>query len=128
MGIVKVAMLGLAGVFLTVLLKQQKQEYALYIGIGCGVCILFFAVERLSVVMGSVNQLQRLLAVDTSYIKALVKMIGITYVAEFASNLCQDAGYSSIGTQIEIFGKLSIVALSMPILMVLIETLEGFLA
>lgn len=128
MGIVKVAMLGLAGVFLAVLLKQQKQEYALYIGIGCGVCILFFAVERLSVVMGSVNQLQRLLAVDTSYIKALVKMIGITYVAEFASNLCQDAGYSSIGTQIEIFGKLSIVALSMPILMVLIETLEGFLA
>lgn len=128
MGIVKVAMLGLAGVFLAVLLKQQKQEYAIYIGIGCGVCILFFAVERLSVVMGSVNQLQRLLAVDTSYIKALVKMIGITYVAEFASNLCQDAGYSSIGTQIEIFGKLSIVALSMPILMVLIETLEGFLA
>lgn len=128
MGIVKVAMLGLAGVFLAVLLKQQKQEYALYIGIGCGVCILFFAVERLSVVMGSVNQLQRLLAVDTSYIKALIKMIGITYVAEFASNLCQDAGYSSIGTQIEIFGKLSIVALSMPILMVLIETLEGFLA
>ena len=128
MGIVKVAMLGLAGVFLAVLLKQQKQEYALYIGIGCGVCILFFAVERLSVVMGSVNQLQHLLAVDTSYIKALVKMIGITYVAEFASNLCQDAGYSSIGTQIEIFGKLSIVALSMPILMVLIETLEGFLA
>lgn len=128
MGIVKVAMLGLAGVFLAVLLKQQKHEYALYIGIGCGLCILFFAVERLSVVMGSVNQLQRLLAVDTSYIKALVKMIGITYVAEFASNLCQDAGYSSIGTQIEIFGKLSIVALSMPILMVLIETLEGFLA
>lgn len=128
MGIVKVAMLGLAGVFLAVLLKQQKQEYALYIGLGCAVCILFFSVDRLSAVIGSVSHLQNLLSVDTSYVKALIKMIGITYIAEFASSLCQDAGYGSIGTQIEMFGKLSIVALSMPILMVLIETLEGFLA
>ncbi|MBQ8662880.1 MAG: stage III sporulation protein AD [Eubacterium sp.] len=127
MGIVKVAMLGLGGVFLAVLLKQQKQDYALYIGLGCAVCILFFAVDRLSVVMGSVKQLQSLMTVDSSYVKALIKMIGITYVAEFAASLCQDAGYSSIGTQIEMFGKLSIIALSMPILMVLIQTLEGFL-
>lgn len=127
MGIGKVAMLGLAGVFLAVFLKQQKQEYALYIGLGCAVCILLLAVERLSVVMDSVKQLQSFISVDSSYVKALIKMIGITYVAEFASSLCQDAGYSSIGSQIEMFGKLSIIALSMPILLVLIETLEGFL-
>lgn len=127
MGIGKIAMLGLGGVLLAVFLKQQKQEYALYIGLGCAVCILFFAVERLSLVMDSIKQLQSMISVDSSYIKALVKMIGITYVAEFASSLCQDAGYSSIGTQIEMFAKLSIIALSMPILLVLIETLEGFL-
>lgn len=127
MGIGKIAMLGLGGVLLAVFLKQQKQEYALYIGLGCGVCILFFAVERLSLVMDSIKQLQSMISVDSSYIKALVKMIGITYVAEFASSLCQDAGYSSIGTQIEMFAKLSIIALSIPILLVLIETLEGFL-
>lgn len=127
MGIGKVAMLGLGGVLLAIFLKQQKQEYGIYIGLGCAVCILLFAVERLSTVMDSVKQLQTVISVDGSYIKALVKMIGITYVAEFASNLCQDAGYSSIGNQIEMFGKLSIIALSMPILMVLIETLEGFL-
>lgn len=128
MGIGKVAMLGLGGVLLAVFLKQQKQEYALYIGLGCAVCVLLFAVERLSVVMDSVRRLQNFISVDSSYVKALIKMIGITYVAEFASGLCQDAGYSSIGSQIEMFGKLSIIALSMPILLVLIETLEGFLA
>lgn len=127
MGIGKVAMLGLGGVLLAVFLKQQKQEYALYIGLGCAVCILLFAVERLGAVMDSVKQLQSFISVDSSYIKALIKMIGITYVAEFASSLCQDAGYSSIGNQIEMFGKLSIIVLSMPILLVLIETLEGFL-
>lgn len=127
MGIGKVAMIGLAGVFLAVFLKQQKQEYGLYIGLGCAICILLLAVDRLAVVMDSVKTLQELITVDGSYVKALIKMIGITYVAEFASGLCKDAGYSSIGNQIEIFGKFSIIAISMPILLVLIETLEGFL-
>ena len=128
MGIGKIAMIGLAGVFLAVFLKQQKQEYGVYIGLGCAVCILLMTVDRLSVVLDSVKTLQGFISVEGSYVKALIKMLGITYVAEFASNLCRDAGYGSIGNQIEMFGKISIIALSMPILIVLIETLEGFLA
>ena len=58
----------------------------------------------------------------------LIKMIGIAYVAEFASGICRDAGFSSIGVQIEVFGKLSILAVSMPVVLALLETLEGFLA
>ncbi len=127
MGIEKIAMIGLAGVFLAIFLKQQKQEYGLYIGLGCAVCILIFSMERLSTVMESIKTIQSFISVDGTYVKALIKMIGITYVAEFASSLCQDAGYSLVGNQIELFGKMSVIALSMPILLVLIETLEGFL-
>ena len=32
-----------------------------------------------------------------------------------------------VGTQIEIFGKLSILAVSMPVVLALMETLQGFL-
>ena len=48
--------------------------------------------------------------------------------AEFASGICKDAGYGSLGTQIEIFAKLSILAVSMPILLALLETVKQFLA
>ena len=48
-------------------------------------------------------------------------------MAEFAAGMCRDAGYGSLGSQIEIFGKLSILALSMPILLALFGTLEQFL-
>lgn len=127
MGIMKVAVIGLAGVLLAVFLKQQKQEYGMYIGIGCAVCILLLSLDRLAVVLDSVKTLQSFVSVDGSYVKALIKMLGITYVAEFAAELCRDAGYGTIGNQIEMFGKFSIIALSLPILLVLIETLEGFL-
>jgi stage III sporulation protein AD len=55
-------------------------------------------------------------------------MIGITYIAEFAAGICKDAGYGAVGTQIEIFGKLSVLAVSMPILLALIETLQVFVS
>lgn len=64
---------------------------------------------------------------NQTYLTALLKMAGITYIAELASGLCRDAGYSSMGTQIEMFGKLSILAVSAPIVLALFETLESFL-
>lgn len=127
MSVIKVAMIGVCGVLLAVFLKQQKNEYALYISMGAAVLILLLAVNRLGIVMESIEKIQSVIKIDSSYVKVLVKMIGITYVAEFASGLCKDAGYGSVGAQIEMFGKFSIMAVSMPILLALIETIEGFL-
>ena len=54
-------------------------------------------------------------------------MIGITYVAEFASGICRDAGYGALGNQIQILGKLSVLGVSMPVFLALFETLERFM-
>ena len=56
------------------------------------------------------------------------KMIGITYVAEFSASLCRDAGYQAVAGQIELFGKLSILVSSMPVLLALLETISQFLS
>ena len=56
-----------------------------------------------------------------------IKMVGITYVAEFAMNICKDAGYAAVGNQIELFAKLSILVLSIPVLTVFLETVGSFL-
>lgn len=97
MGIGKVAMIGLCGVLLAIFLKQQKNEYALYITMGAAVCILILAVNRLGIVMQSVERIRSVVHIDSAYVKILVKMIGITYIAEFASGLCKDAGYGAVG-------------------------------
>ena len=122
---IKVAMIGVSGVLLAVLLKQQKNEYALYISLGVAVCILLLAVNRL--VVETVGRLGKYIQIDGSFVRLLLKMLGITYVAEFAAGICKDAGYANVSTQIEMFAKFSIMALSMPILLALIETIEGFL-
>jgi len=74
------------------------------------------------------KEIQTYIKINSIYLTTLVKMIGITYIAEFAAGICKDAGYGAVGTQIEIFGKLSVLAVSMPILLALIETLQVFLS
>lgn len=127
MDIVKIAVLGIAGTLLGIMLKGQKKEYELFVTLGACVCIFYFIVTKLELVLNVISRMQEYVKIDTGYIGILMKMIGITYVAEFSSNLCKDAGYQAVAGQIEMFGKLSILVISMPVLLVLLETIGEFL-
>jgi stage III sporulation protein AD len=95
--------------------------------LAAGVLIFFYSAGKLRIILEAVRQIQSCIQMNQAYLTALLKMAGITYIAELASGLCRDAGYSSMGTQIEMFGKLSILAVSVPIVLALFETLESFL-
>lgn len=127
MDMLKVGALGLVGILLAIQLKTTKAEYASYISL-VTVCIIFFSIlSKMSVLLEAVKRLQELVPVQAVYINTLLKIIGITYIAEFSSNICKDAGYQAVAGQIEVFGKLSVLVVSMPILEALIEVIESFL-
>lgn len=127
MSIIFIAITGITAVLLAVPLKTVKSEYGIYLGLAAAVFIFLYGVGKLSSIIEAMKQIQDFIKINNVYLNALLKMVGITYVAEFASGICKDCGYGSVGTQIEIFGKLSILAVSMPILLALLETLKGFL-
>ena len=127
MGIIQISMLGIGAVVLALLLKQQKSEYALYQSLTAVILILIFSMNRLQVVMETIQKIEQYTGIDAAMLKILVKLMGINYVAEFASVICKDAGFSAIGSQIEMFAKFSIMAVSVPVLLTLLETIEGLL-
>lgn len=126
-GIIQISMLGIGAVVLALLLKQQKSEYALYLSLTAVILILIFSMNRLQVMMETIQKIEEYTGIDVAMLKILVKLMGITCVAEFASGICKDAGFSAIGSQIEMFAKFSIMAVSVPVLLTLLETIEGLL-
>lgn len=128
MTVVSIAVVGIVAVLLAVSLKGMKGEYGTFLVLAAGFFIFFYGVGKLSTILDTMKEIQSYIKINSVYLATLVKMIGITYIAEFASGICKDAGYGAIGTQIEIFGKLSVLAVSMPILLALIETLQVFLS
>lgn len=127
MDVVKIAVLGLMGVMVGLFFKQARPEYTLYISLATGLLILILAAGKLEAVFALLRQIQAYLPIKTAYVTAILKMVGIAYIGQFSAGLCRDAGYSAVAGQIELFCKLSILLISLPILLALLETLQGFL-
>lgn len=127
MDILRIAILGIAGVMIALLLRKEKGEYSTFISMAVCICIFIYIITKVETVIRFVERLENLILVDGTYIALVVKMVGITYVAEFAVNVCKDAGYSAIGSQIEMFAKMSILVVSIPVLTAFLETIGSFL-
>ena len=127
MEIIRISVIGIAGIVLAILVKEAKPEYSFYLTFAAGIAILFFSAGRLSDLLGSIREIQQYLPIENTYMDLLLKMVGITYVGQFSASICRDAGYAPVAGQIELFARLSVLAISMPILTALLETIHEFL-
>lgn len=122
-----VAVAGIATVLLALLFRQERPEFAMLLSLACCVVIFFSVLSKIQEIMVYIEHLADFVHVDTLYMDVILKMIGITYLSEFTSSICRDAGYTSIASQIQVLAKLSILALGMPVLMAFLSTVEAFL-
>lgn len=125
MTVVTVGIIGIMTVLMAVQLKSMKGEYGLYLVLAAACVIFFYGTLRLRGILEGMQKIQNMIRINPVYLNTLLKMTGITYIAEFSSGICKDAGYGALGTQIEIFGKLSILAVSLPVILALLDTLQG---
>lgn len=125
--IIKVGMLGIVGVLIAIQFKSQKPEYGIYIGFSIGILIFCYALREFQAVLGQFELVSKYLGTGQSYLAILLKVIGITYICEFSSGICKDAGYGTIAEQIEVLGKLSVMFAGLPILFAVIEQIQSFM-
>lgn len=128
MSVLQIGIIGVIGALLAIQFKGGKTEYGIYMSVGASILLFACIVDRLEIFIRTVEQIRKYINIDTGYLATMLKMIGITYIAEFSSSICKDAGYQTIAVQIEIFSKLTILALGMPVLLALLETIQEFLS
>ena len=123
----KVAAIGVLAAILAVWMKTIKAEYGVWILLASGILLGMFSVGKLETMVTELQFLQSYVSEYGAYIKLLIKIVGITYLAEFSSGLCKDAGAATLASQIELFGKFSILVLCMPVMTSLLKTVDYFL-
>lgn len=127
MEIVQIVGIGLISVFLIVILKQYKPEFVIHISIIAGILIFSLLVPKLSAVLSLLNDLSNKLGVNSQFFVILLKITGIAYLSEFATNICKDSGETAIASKVELGAKIIIIAMSIPILGSVIETIIDIL-
>lgn len=125
MEMVRIGILGVAGVMIALQFKTVKPEISLYIGFAVCIVIFTFSVNGMMQILSKMEEVQKYISGSDSYFALLFKAVGITYISEFCASICKDAGYGAVAGQIEIFGKLTVLFMGMPVLMAVIENISS---
>ena len=127
MQIVRVIGVGLIGALVAGLLREERSELYIFAVIACGALILIILLSSLTEVITQFGMLVGQSGVDESLFAGVLKIIGIGYVTEYASALCNDYGVSSIGNKLQLAGKVAIFFMTMPILANLVGVISSML-
>lgn len=122
MDIIKIVGIGLISLVIIIIVKQYKPEFAVYVSLAAGILILMMVFEKLSGIIDLLSNLASRTSVNMTFITLLIKITGIAILTEFAVSICKDCGESAIASKIDIGGKIMIVAVSVPIISSLLET------
>ena len=112
----KIIGVGILTVVCYVIIKPIKPDLAVFVSIAGSCLILLFCIDSLSGVIAMVTNFISKTGLNNELFSLILKIIGIGYLTEFASNLCLEAGSNSISEKILFAGKICILIMSLPII------------
>lgn len=122
-----VGVIGMVVVLTAIQFKTIKPEYGIMISVlGC-IFIFIYSLSRIDDIISMIDKLSELTSISRDYIKILLKITGITFISEISSDIARDCGYSAVANQLQIFGKLTILAISLPVFVELISSIGNLL-
>ena len=121
--IIKIIAVGLMAVIIVIIIKQYKPEFAIYVSIITGAIILYMIFGKLQGIISLLQNISSKAGVNSQFLSLLLKITGIAFLAEFAINICKDAGEGAIASKIEIGSKVIIVSMSIPIISSLLDVI-----
>lgn len=118
---IKIALFALVALVIIVVLRQYHPEYALLAATLSGAGILIFLVSQLAQPLFSLTEMLWNYGVSKEHTSYILKSLGICVITKFSTELCNDFGQTSLGTKVEMAGKITLLIISLPILQNILE-------
>ncbi|HBK86632.1 MAG TPA: stage III sporulation protein AD [Firmicutes bacterium] len=122
MDIVAIVFLAIVGMVLLIILRQSRPEMALVLSVLLGVLIFATVVPKIGMVVSTLKSIADKADVGSLHLATLLKIVGVAYIAEFGAQVCRDAQEGAIASKVELAGKVIIMALSIPIVLVILDS------
>lgn len=123
MEIVKIVAFVFIALSIVIILRHQNGALAIQISTVVGILIFLFMITKITAILQLLEQLALKANIDFVYLNIIFKILGIAYLASFASEICKDAGEGSLAAKVEFAGKILILAISIPILMAVLQSI-----
>lgn len=127
MELYKFAVSGVIFAIIILLVKNTQKELGVLLSIACSVLLL---ASLLDVAVGAFSELEEIFAktnIDTGVLKGVLKIVGTAYIAEFASEICEEAGSNAVATKVRMFGKVTVLIQTLPLISAFIKIVSVLL-
>lgn len=123
MDIVKIVGIGIASLIISIILKQYRPEYWIYISIIAGIIILMLVIDKITGIINMLTSIANKASINTSFLTILLKITGISIIAEYTISLCKDASETAIANKVDLGSKIIIISMSIPIITSILESI-----
>lgn len=88
-----------------------------------GVILFVSILTSVTDIINFIKEISSRANIDIVYIGVVLKILAISYLATFCSEICKDAGAASIASKVEFSAKILILTLAIPILMAVLQSI-----
>lgn len=112
----------LAGLFVSLLLKQSGLPVLSYLlALTVSALVLLRLLPLLAEIFVVFRRLAEGAGLSGQYLGIILKILAISYAAEFIASLCRDAGESAYAAKVELAGKISVMLLAVPVIVNILD-------
>jgi len=125
--IVQIAGLGIVASVLLLLLRKERPELAIGLTLVAGLMLFFLILPRLSQVVSAFTSLASESGIGPLYFGIILKVLAVSYIADFAAALCRDAGEELMASRVEMAGRVLILVSALPIVREVLDVIRSLL-
>ncbi|MBQ7976941.1 MAG: hypothetical protein IJ300_14750 [Clostridia bacterium] len=106
-------------------IKQVRADWALCVSLAGVLLLLNGVIPRIGYIVADIQRIASDSSFPGEYITPVMKIIGISYVAQLAADVCKDAGETAISSHVETLGKIAVAFIALPVITEVFELIMG---
>lgn len=124
---IKVVGIVLTALIINIVLKNYSKEFTFLINIVCTIIIFKLISKDLKGIVDRLTSISNEISVLLPYIKIMLKILGISMIAQLLSDLCRDNGENTLANQTELSAKIIILVTALPLFTTIMDIMIGML-
>ncbi len=124
---IKVVGIVLTALIINIVLKNYSKEFTFLINIVCAIIIFTLISKDLKGIVDRLTSISNEISVLLPYIKIMLKILGISMIAQLLSDLCRDNGENTLANQTELSAKIIILVTALPLFTTIMDIMIGML-
>ncbi|MGI6642700.1 MAG: stage III sporulation protein AD [Bacillota bacterium] len=128
MEIVQIAGLGIVASLILLLLRKDRPEMTMGLALVSGIALFLLILPRVSQVVMVFGSIAAESGLGSLYFGIIFKVLGISYIADFAAALCRDSGEELMASRVEMAGKVLILVAALPIVGEVLNVIRSLLS